>query len=161
MRTYTVRADWTDGRWLLVVPQVPGLVGQAPRLGQVEPKIRDAIATMLGVDPDSFGVEIAPVTSTRTDALVDGVARARDALTRARREVSSATQQAAEALKSEGLSLEDVGRILGVSVRQPANSDERDKALGTAGRRPRETAPRSSPLSWPTGPSTHRSPGRK
>jgi predicted RNase H-like HicB family nuclease len=132
MRTYTVRAEWTDGRWLLVVPQVPGLVGQAPRLGQVEPKIRDAIATMLGVDPDSFGVEIAPVTSSRADALVDGVARARNELTRARREVSAATQQAAEALKNEGLSLEDVGRILGVSVRQPDDAGERDKALGAA-----------------------------
>lgn len=132
MRTYTVRAEWTDGRWLLVVPQVPGLVGQAPRLGQVEPKIRDAIATMLGVDPDSFGVEISPVTSSRADALVDSVARTRDELTRARREVSAATQQAAEALKNEGLSLEDVGRILGVSVRQPADAGERDKALGAA-----------------------------
>jgi predicted RNase H-like HicB family nuclease len=132
MRTYTVRAEWTDGRWLLVVPQVPGLVGQAPRLGQVEPKIRDAIATMLGVDPDSFGLEVAPVTSARADTLVDGVARARDGLTRARREVSAVTQQAAEALKREGLSLEDVGRILGVSVRQPADSGQRDKALGAA-----------------------------
>lgn len=132
MRTYTVRAEWTDGRWLLVVPQVPGLVGQAPRLGQVEPKIRDAIATMLGVDPDTFGVEVAPVTSASADALVDSVARARGQLTRARREVSAATQQAADALKSEGLPLEDVGRILGVSVRQPAESGERDKALGAA-----------------------------
>jgi predicted RNase H-like HicB family nuclease len=132
MRTYTVRAEWTDGRWLLVVPQVPGLVGQAPRLGQAESKIRDAIATMLGVEPDSFGVEIAPVTSSRADALVEGVSRARDELTRARREVSAATQQAAEALKNEGLSLEDVGRILGVSVRQPADAGERDKALGAA-----------------------------
>lgn len=132
MRTYTVRAEWTDGRWLLAVPQVPGLVGQAPRLAQVEPKMRDAIATMLGVGPESFEVEVAPVTSARADALVEEVARARDELAMARRNVSAATQQAAEVLKGEGLPLEDVGRILGVSVRQPAQSGERDKALGAA-----------------------------
>lgn len=132
MRTYTVRAQWTDGRWLLAVPQVPGLVGQASRLGQVEPKIRDAIATMLDVNPDSFDVDVAPVTSAQADELVGEVMRARQELERARRQVSAATQQAVEVLKREGLPIEDVGRILGVSVRQPAESGARHKALGAA-----------------------------
>lgn len=132
MRTYTVRAEWTDGRWVLAVPQVPRLVGQARRLGQVEPKIRDAIATMLGVDSEAFDVELVPAMSAEADALLDDVARARDELAGARRQVTSATQRAAEVLRNEGLSVEDVSRILGVSVRQQTEPGERDRALGAA-----------------------------
>ena len=61
MRTrYTVTAERDGRRWLLRVPELPGVFSQATRLDQAEHMARDAIALMLDVSPDSFDVGIEP-----------------------------------------------------------------------------------------------------
>jgi predicted RNase H-like HicB family nuclease len=52
--TYRVRAQ-RDGRWrVLSVPDVPGALSQVRSLADAKDWIREAIAAVVNVDPDSF-----------------------------------------------------------------------------------------------------------
>lgn len=89
VRTYTVRAEWGEGHWVLTVPEVPGLSRQVRWLAEAAGTISGAIASEVGTEPQSVGVEIVPVMREELAALVDQVARARDELARVQRQVSA------------------------------------------------------------------------
>jgi predicted RNase H-like HicB family nuclease len=117
--TYTALAERSGNWWAIDVPELKGVHTQAKRLDQIEPMVRDAIALMLNVPEDSFGVDVRPHLTPAAD---DAVMR----LDKARREVIDAQKSLAEAataatvalVKGMGLTVRDAGRIIGVSYQR-------------------------------------------
>ncbi len=52
--TYEVVATRSDRWWGLTFPDVPGVVSQVRSLRQADEYAREAVAFVLGVEPDSF-----------------------------------------------------------------------------------------------------------
>jgi predicted RNase H-like HicB family nuclease/DNA-binding CsgD family transcriptional regulator len=115
MTTYTAVAERSGGWWAIRVRELPGVFTQAKRLDQVEPTVRDAVSVFLDVDPASFGVE---VTEILPDVVVDEVRQAREARTRAavaQGAADAAMRTAVYRLIGSGLTVRDIGRVLGIS----------------------------------------------
>jgi DNA-directed RNA polymerase specialized sigma24 family protein len=102
-------ATRSGGWWAIRVPEIDGLFTQARRLDQVPAMVIDA-AALLGVAVDDVTVVAdldIPVVSEAIEAR-----RVADA---AAAEASSAMRQAVARLRAEGLTVRDVGALLGVS----------------------------------------------
>lgn len=115
-QTHRVEAVRSGNWWAITVPELGGLFSQAKRLDQVETRAREAIAMMLDVDEAAVGnLEIhvtPPGTATELlKTLKTTMAEAAEAEAKAAR----IRQEAALALRAEGLPLRDVGRLIGVS----------------------------------------------
>jgi predicted RNase H-like HicB family nuclease len=106
-----------DGRWWFVrVPKVPGAITQARRLEQVEAMAREVVSLLLDVAPDSFDVRPAIPDEVRAE-----LARARDLQRQAERtqaEAATLVRDAARKLREQGLTVADVGAVLGVSFQR-------------------------------------------
>jgi predicted RNase H-like HicB family nuclease len=116
--TYGVTAQ-RDGRWWFVrVPEVPGAITQARRLHQVEAMAREVVSLLLEVPPDSFDLDVRP--SIPEDVRAE-LTRARDLQRQAERsqaEAASLVRDAARKLRAQGLTVADVGAVLGVSFQR-------------------------------------------
>jgi predicted RNase H-like HicB family nuclease len=113
--TYEVRAQRTDGWWILGVPEVPGALSQVRTLSVAEEHVREAIAFVAGVPADSFEVDIVPelpehltreITEAKTDA---------EAARAAQEQASVSVRRAVASLYQAGLSGPEIARVLGVS----------------------------------------------
>lgn len=111
----TANVTRSGGWWAIEVPEVPGTFTQARRLDQVEAMTRDGVGLMLDIEPDSIEVDIVPMLPADELHLVkeakEKAARAEVAV----REAAAASRAAVSVLQSEGLTVRDVGRILGIS----------------------------------------------
>ena len=58
MITYTAIVEEDAQGWTIDVPDIPDLHCHVPRLDEATGTVRAAVAKALGVDPDSFGIEI-------------------------------------------------------------------------------------------------------
>jgi predicted RNase H-like HicB family nuclease len=123
--SYTVTAR-RDGRWWFVrVPQVPGAMTQARRLDQVEGMAREVVSLLLEVEPDAFDldVQVAIPEELRTE-----LAHARDLQRQAERaqaEAATLVREVARKLRDQGLTMADVGAVLGVSFQRASQLLER------------------------------------
>jgi predicted RNase H-like HicB family nuclease len=116
-KSYVVRYQLDEtGWWLATVPTVPGCHTQGRTLEQAEKRIREALALFV---PDSVANKSNLVSEVQLPPLVR---LALDAATARRIEADSAAKRsqiavraAAIALTHQGLSLRDVGELLGVS----------------------------------------------
>ncbi len=133
MKAYQVharrRADW----WALEVPELPGVFSQVRRLDQADGMARDAIGTMLDVDPSSVTVDVQPILDD--ESLVQAVERlqalraTQEALEAEVQEVAAGT---AVRLVEHGYTVRDAGRVMGLSfqrVQQLANRDRPRRRL--------------------------------
>ncbi len=115
---YTATAT-RDGRWWVVqCDQHPGALSQVTRLDQAAGHIREAIAFVAEVPEDEVEVEVRPV-------LDDAVARDLAEAAQLRREAAATEARASELrraaarqLAAEGLTVRDVGAVLGVSYQR-------------------------------------------
>lgn len=115
MKTYTVHAQRVDGWWGLTVPEVPGAVSQVRSLASAEEYVREAIAFVAGVDPDSFTVQVVPQLP---GALGEEVAQARSAAVQAEQAqvaASALTRDVVAKLAEAGYNGRETAVILGVS----------------------------------------------
>jgi predicted RNase H-like HicB family nuclease len=124
-QTYEVRAIRSGRWWALETPQIPRARSQARRLDQAEPMIREAIAMVLDIDPDSFDVQIHPILDPNLDHLVSAAAHARDTATTARANATDALRQLVETASSEGYTVRDIAEIAGVSHQYAAKLTSR------------------------------------
>ncbi len=77
---------------------------------------RDAIAAMLRVSQQSFGVRVSPDLPGGVSADVDAAQELRQVAERAHREATAATRHvAATLLERRQLTMRDIGSLLGVS----------------------------------------------
>jgi len=110
--TATRTGDW----WSVEVPDVAGgLHTQARRLDQVASAVADAVALVAGVPPGTIVVEVTPKLPARDAELIDAARAASQEAAGAAVRASRLSRQAVEQLRSEGMTVRDVGRLLGVS----------------------------------------------
>ena len=113
--TYKVICERSGGWWAIRVQELPGVFTQVRRLDQVEAMARDAIAMFERRKADSFDIEIVAVPPSGTTRVVTRARRARADAEEAQSVASEATIAAAVTLVRGGLSVRDVGVLLGLS----------------------------------------------
>lgn len=110
-----------DGRWWVVqCDQEPGALSQVSRLEQAVEHQREAIAMIAGLEEDEVDVTVNPALD---DVLTSGLAIAkarREQADQLQREAAELVSAIAHTLVDEGVSLRDVGFILGVSHQRVA-----------------------------------------
>jgi len=114
MTHYTARASREDGWWIVTVPELDA-VTQARRLEQVESQARGLISAWLDVDPDSVEVTVEPAVPDAVNRKLQRAAAARAKADTEQRRAAELIRSAAQDLAAAGLSVRDVGRVLGVS----------------------------------------------
>lgn len=127
--------DW----WAIEVPEVPGAFSQTKRLEQAAEEAADAVAVMLDIDPAS--VEVV-VDVALPDEVETAVAQARSlaaAAEQAQAAASTAMRSVVATLRGgAGLSVRDVGALLGLSHQRVAQLE--DKELSTLAKGARSSA---------------------
>lgn len=114
---YEAVASREGAWWVVRVPAIDS-VTQVRRLDRAEAMTRDLVHAITDEPSDAFDVTVRPVLP---EALGGLVARATDAGARARvqqLEASIATRDAAVALDHAGMTVRDIGRLLGVSYQR-------------------------------------------
>jgi predicted transcriptional regulator len=139
--TYTVLARREGQWWILTVPELD-VVTQARRLDLAEPTVRGLIGTWLDVPPDSFVVEVTPELPDRVRT---SVTKARDLRRRAEDMVATAAAASRAVvvdLTERGLSVRDVGVILGISPQPVSQLQASGRSVGAVA--PRKKAVKAS-----------------
>lgn len=114
MTNYTAVCQRSGAWWAISVPELKGLHTQARRLSEAEAMVRDAIALLLDVAPDSFDVTLQPEVPEAQEAITDALA-ARRAAKVADERAAEATIVALRQLTGLGYTVRDAGLLLGLS----------------------------------------------
>lgn len=128
MKRYEVTARRAGSWWAFEVHGVPGALGQARRLEQVEGAARDVAAMMLGVDERDVDVELRPLLADDVAVHVDEVRRRRAQAELAAAVALLGAVVAVRQLRKAGLPDRDTAELLGIShqrVSQLAKEDQR------------------------------------
>jgi hypothetical protein len=127
MMRVTATATRAGQWWAIEVQDVAGgLHTQARRLDQVASVVADAVALVADVPPDSIEVDVSTKLPQRDAELIDAARAASQEATIAAERASRLSRQAVEQLRSQGMTVRDVGGLLGVSA-------QRVSQLGEAG----------------------------
>lgn len=112
---YTVTAERGRRWWVLQCVEHPGAVSEVARLDQAPDAMREAIAFVAQVDPADVEVDVRPAVPDEVGTHVRAAAHLREVAHRANREAAAESRAAARVLRDAGLSVRDVGTVLGVS----------------------------------------------
>ena len=128
-RSYRVAVARSGDWWAITIPELPGAFSQCKRLDQVEAMAREVIALMLEVDSAEIGgidvdIELPDRVADELAALRRSERMAEDA----RQTAAHARRRAAEQLRTSGMSMRDVGRLLGVSHQRVSQLLDRKSA---------------------------------
>ena len=127
MSTYTALVS-RDGRfWHVEVPEIDR-VTQARNISEVDDMARDLIAIMAGVEPDSFELDVRIQLPDSVRAHLSEVERARGAEAEARSRAATELRAAAAELKKAGLSVRELGAVLGISYQRASQLTSRSGA---------------------------------
>jgi hypothetical protein len=114
--TYTVTAERGQRRWSLQCDEVPGAISEVTRLDQAEDVMREAIAFVADVDEADVEVTLHIVLpSEEYREHQRRAARLREDAKLANEQAALEARRAATALRDDGLSVRDIGTVLGVS----------------------------------------------
>jgi len=114
---YEVTAE-LDGRfWLVRVPAVDR-VTQARNIREIEPMAKELIEVMTG--ESNVEVQVSLKLSDAVQAHLRQLGELRVAEARARSEAAAESRRIARILRDQGLTLADVGSVLGVSHQRAA-----------------------------------------
>lgn len=112
--TYKVQAS-RDGRfWFLEVPEL-GQATQARHTQEVEEMVRDLIAIHTDSDPGSFDVAVEYVLPAKVVEARSEADRLRRVAEESNAAAAAKSREAANLLRSQGLTVRDIGAVLGVS----------------------------------------------
>ena len=114
-KVYTARAAKAGNWWAVRVPEVPGVFSQARTLERVEYMARDALSAFLDVAPDSFDVVVDVDLPRMLRGELDRLRGLRTTLERARLEYAALSAKLTAELAHEGMTVRDIGGVLGVS----------------------------------------------
>lgn len=117
MSTYTALVSRDGKFWHVEVPEIDR-VTQARNISEVDDMARDLIAIMAGVEPDSFELDVRIQLPDSVRAHLSEVERARGAETEARSHAAAELRAAAAELKNAGLSVRELGAVLGISYQR-------------------------------------------
>jgi hypothetical protein len=111
--TYEGRT-WREGKFWVIEVRGVG-VTQARRLSQVDEMARDLVAIVAQVPGEEVAVEIKVELGEEVGAEVEEAKRLRTEAVRVQEAATQASRAAAARLRETGLSINDVGTLLGVS----------------------------------------------
>lgn len=121
-KRYTVRYELDEtGAWNAQLKQLPGVVTHARSIGQARRYIREALALWLDDDIAAENAELIDDVRVETIggasvvSLLNKVQKERRDLEALRATVTKNTEHAAKQLAKAGLSVRDVGELLGLS----------------------------------------------
>lgn len=114
----TAKATRSGDWWAIEVPEVPGAFTQAKRLDQVPDMVRDAVALLEDVAPESIDVIVLPQLGDDTYAELVEARNKREVAAMLEREASESIAGLAQRLSASGLTLRDIGVVLGVSYQR-------------------------------------------
>lgn len=115
MTRYTVTAERGRRWWSLQCVEHPGAISEVARLDQAPEAMREVIAFVAQVDPSTVEVDLRPTVPVEVGTHVQAAARYREQAQLANREAAREARAAARVLRDAGLSVRDVGTVLGVS----------------------------------------------
>lgn len=127
MSTYTALVSRDGKFWHVEVPEIDR-VTQARNISEVDDMARDLIAIMAGVEPDSFELDVRIQLPDSVRAHLSEVERARGAETEARSHAAAELRAAAAELKNAGLSVRELGAVLGISYQRASQLTSRSGA---------------------------------
>ena len=127
MSTYTALVSRDGKFWHVEVPEI-NRVTQARNISEVDDMARDLIAIMAGVEPDSFELDVRIQLPDSVRAHLSEVERARGAETEARSHAAAELRAAAAELKNAGLSVRELGAVLGISYQRASQLTSRSGA---------------------------------
>ena len=110
----------SEGWWSVEVPELPGLVTQVRRLDQVEARVRDLAALLTERSEDDFEVSLAICLDPDTATEVERHSEVSEAARLLQAEARIRSRTVAHRLASAGLTVRDVGIILGISHQRAA-----------------------------------------
>lgn len=114
----TATVQRSDGWWAVEVGYGTGLSTQARRLDQVPAMVADAVALAADVDPSDVDVAVVPHLSDEDARMVQAARQAALEAAQSARRASELSRAAARRLRGEGLTVRDVGGLLGVSAQR-------------------------------------------
>jgi hypothetical protein len=100
---------------VLQADELPGALSEVSRLDQAEESIREAIAFVADIAPDSFDVEVVPDIPEAARKHLRAVRAHRVEAEHQQQAAAFESREAARELVGAGLSLRDVGTVMGVS----------------------------------------------
>lgn len=112
-KTYEVTAERSGKYWAVEVAGVGPTQGRT--LAEVETMARDLIAIHKDVEPDSFDVDITVTMPAGTTAKLEEAQRLRDEAAAAQNRAAGLAREAAAELHASGMTMRDIGHVLGVS----------------------------------------------
>ena len=117
MKSYRVRYEQDDtGWWIASVPAVPGCHTQGRTIEQAEERIREALSLFISDSAASKAELVSDVQlPPPAKRALHEATRKRERADALAKESQEATRLAARVLTKQGLSLRDVGRLLGVT----------------------------------------------
>ena len=113
-KLYRATAERDQNWWILRVPEINS-VTQARRLDQTEFMVRDLIYAVTDEAPDTFDVEITPALEPELSEVLESAVEARGRAASAQEEAADRTKRAAVELHAAGLTVRDVGALLGLT----------------------------------------------
>jgi hypothetical protein len=121
--TYTARAERDGPFWFARVEGVPGALVQARRLDQVVPRAREVLGMLLEVPEASLDVRLEVDLTKMSPEAEEAVRKTVEARRRAELESvlsSSLMRTTTKMLASAGLTVRDIGEVLGISHQRAA-----------------------------------------
>ena len=114
MTSYKVTAQRAGKYWHL---SIDGLTQgtQAKSLTEAPEMAADLISILTGEDPSTLDISLAIHMPERIRILQDDASRYRAEAERTRALAQRKTREAAQLMRSEGMAVKDIGRVLGVS----------------------------------------------
>lgn len=115
MGKLTARAERGSGWWVVEVPEIDGLLTRAKSLAQVPAMVKDAAALITGEPEDSFEVEVIPVVAEEVREHLEAARQLFEESDKAKHSAAEQSRLAARELAASGLTVRDIGAVLGVS----------------------------------------------
>ncbi|MCL1923703.1 MAG: hypothetical protein FWG15_07620 [Propionibacteriaceae bacterium] len=117
---FHVTATRSGRWWALQCQEHPGALSQVTRLDQAGETIREAIAFVANIPKDSFDIEVIPVLPEEFLREQKAMLVAREESKHLNSRSAEHAREAARILAETGLSLRDVGTVMGVSHQRAA-----------------------------------------
>ena len=117
MTTYTVTAERTAKWWVLQAAEAPGAISQVARLDQAD-QIKEAIAFVTGEPEDRIQIDLRPVLPAAAEEARERAIQYREEAARLNSQAAYFSRLAAHDLADAGLTVRDIGTILGVSYQR-------------------------------------------
>lgn len=116
--TYTVTAERGSRRWLLQCEELPGALSEVARLDQADAVMREAIAFVARVPETEIDIELRPTLPGDVGEELTRAHQLRDRANALEQEATQHRLEVARALREQGLTVRDIGTLLGVTYQR-------------------------------------------